>query len=102
MSTLLGGNLPIQHFWIDSIWWAQSTSVRDNVLTFHLGQVMPALAADADAGNVQFAAGRRGAVQAKHGARHDRKTGAGNGAAAQKLTARELGFVGGWLDIHSV
>src|SRR5260221_10423083 len=65
---------------------------RDNVFAFHLGQIVSALAAKADAGDIQSAAGRSGTAQAEHGAGKDHKTSRGKSGAAQELTASELGL----------
>jgi hypothetical protein len=62
---------------------------RNDVLAFQVPQVAGALAADANAGEVQFPARRHRAAQAQHRAGHDHERGGGCRAAAEELTTGE-------------
>src|SRR5436190_16036636 len=63
----------------------------NNVFVFELGDVMAALAAQADAGQVEFLIGGDGPIQSQDAAGNDLKGGRAESRARQKATAGDGG-----------
>ena len=64
---------------------------RHDVLALHLAEVVGALAADADAGEVELLVGGGRPAQAQHAAGHHHEGSGGKRGAAQELAASDAG-----------
>ncbi len=73
----------------------------NNVLALHVAQVITALAADANAGDIKLLIRGGCPAQAQHTARHHQESGSGEGGATQELAAGECGSGGSCFSLHT-